>query len=54
MAFESLARTLRKTFYLKHLLAALDVLAYIFTPICSVPFTGEHRARSVGRGAGHE
>ena len=38
MAFESLARTLRKTFYLKHLLAALDVLAYIFTPICSVPF----------------
>ena len=32
MAFESLARTLRKTFYLKHLLAALDVLAYIFTP----------------------
>ena len=28
---------LRKTFYLKHLLAAPDVLAYIFTPICSVP-----------------
>ena len=38
MAFESLARTLRKTFYLKHLLATLDVLAYIFTPICSVPY----------------
>ena len=37
MAFESLARTLRKPFYLKHLLAAVDVLAYIFTPICSVP-----------------
>ena len=38
MAFESLARTLRKPFYLKHLLVSVDVLAYIFTPICSVPF----------------
>ena len=37
MAFEGLARTLHKPFYLKHLLVAVDVLAYIFTPICSVP-----------------
>ena len=44
MAFESLARTLRKPFYLKHLLVAIDVLAYIFTPICSVPFLPLDRA----------
>ena len=37
MAFKRLARTLRKPFYLKHLLVTVDVLAYIFTPICSVP-----------------
>ena len=37
MTFESLARTLRKPFYLNHLLVTVDVLVYIFTPICSVP-----------------
>ena len=33
MALEALARTRRKPFYLKYLLAAVDALAYNFTPI---------------------